>query len=220
MEPEIVLYQQFRDNKKLLSMYRLVLTVLFFLFSSYVMGQRKCNIPFPEGYLILLQPYEFKFDTAFKGYATFNDSILTRTDNSFQLTATENGIMRIYGINNLNDTTLEKEIALKFRDPNFTVFFDGKNSGGTINKQRLDRSSIIVEVPNIDIALHIPVVNVKAIYYSDDMVKTKEFRGNNIPPEIVKDIVLSSTTMLILEVKIKVRTRVVNLPPCVYFIDK
>lgn len=199
-------------------MIKICVSILVLLLAESAFGQISPNVIIPEGPLLALHVYELKFDSTFKGFITFNNGSVVRSGNAFQLTATQNGTLRIYDVDNL-DTLLLKKVNLQFRDPVFAVFVAGKKSGEGISLKDLRRNSITVEVPNNELSLYIPIVKIKARYCINNIIKYTEFEGRVMPNELIDELT-SSPAILVLEVQIKLGHRLVNLAPSVYFINR
>lgn len=84
----------------------------------------------------------------------------------------------------------------------------GKEDGDTISKERLIAAKIInTTVINLDIDLHIPVVNYRIIMlHNDSLVFTKQFESNKIEPELLEKFQLLQSGDVIYFVDILCKT--------------
>jgi len=159
-----------------------------------------------------------KFDQGFRGYVTFDDHLLTkRVDNSYDLISVKNGHLAIYEFDKYHDTLLRQKVYLQFRDPEYVIYFSGKESGDSINKTKVPKGTIKVEIPNNNISLNIPIANVSVGYYVDKTFEKLQLRNSYITPEIA-DKIMSSSQLLVLYVQIKTNGRLVDLKPAIYFL--
>ncbi len=207
-------------------MYRclLVFFLLFVLTDAKTQELNKglhINVLIPTGPLVLFSPYELKFDSSFNGYVVFDNVILNRSaNNTFVFIAKRNGKLQIYNINTKGDTILCNDINLKFVDPDYKVSFGGKRSGSIISTTNLERKTITVDVLNNDITLCIPINKVQVRYFKNKVLKSSTFDDDNIPVNLVREIMNSDCNMLVFDIEIKTKDRLIDLPPVIYFLDK
>jgi len=181
-------------------------------------SQHDLNIVFPKGFLMRFHTYEFSLDSSFHGYVTYNDKNANNKDSHiFYFIADENGYLRIYTTAQ-GDTLLAKEISIRVKDPEYTVYYQDKYSGDTIEKEKIKNSILGVTVLNADIGLIFKIQNTKLTYLKNNKFIRENFKGNIIPANIVADIIKSESGILIFEIECNYNNNPIYLPPSLFFI--
>lgn len=176
------------------------------------------NIVFPKGFLMRFHTYEFSLDTSFNGFVTYNDkNVNSKDSHTFYFIADENGNLRIY-TKAQGDTLLAKEISIRVKDPEYTVYFQEKYSGDTIEKEKIMNSSLGVTVLNADIGLIFKIQNAKLTYFKNNKFISENFIGNIIPANIAADIIKSKSGILIFEIECNYNKKPIHLPPSLFYI--
>jgi hypothetical protein len=179
-----------------------------------------CLSIFPNGYLIKAYPYTFDFNDELKVHLTFNDVPLgPNMTNSFVLTSTQNGNLKLFSISSKNDTILVAEKFLRFREPSFSTVFMGKGSGGTINKKDLKNKVFAVEILNSDISISIPIIEATVQFYKDGELKNLKIVDGFIADKVADEIINSSSDILVLNFKIKFGKDNIQLTPSIYYLQ-
>ncbi|MCF8448476.1 MAG: hypothetical protein K9G49_01285 [Taibaiella sp.] len=181
-------------------------------------SQKDLNIVFPKGPLMRFHTYQLSFDSSFKGYITYNNKhVYNKDSQTFYFIADENGYLHIYSAVQ-GDTLLAKEIYIQVKDPVYSVYFQGKYSGDTLEKVKIETATLGVTILNADIGITFIIQHTKLTYCKDNQFISKYFKGNTIPADITADIIKAKSCILIFDIECNYNKKPIHLPPSVFFI--